>query len=342
MTGDDVARLLAAIVAALFAAALLFGAATLALRAGNRRRARRSARLDADWTPRVLAVLSGDAPPDAPSIRVAGRDRALFVDFLLRLVRRLKGPEREALVALAAPYLDDVARRAHRGGAERRALAVQRLGALGAARFAATLRAALDDPSPLVAMTAAHALARTGRAEHAPAVLDRLSRFRDWSPGYLASLLATMGAGAAPALRALLADPDRAPGDRAVAAEALRIMHDLPAAEAARAAVAAGTDSDLSAAALRLLAAVGGAADAPAVRAACRSTDPVVRSQAVAALGAIGGAPDCAALATALDDASPWVVLHAARSLRALGGEAQLAAAAARPGADLVRHAAAE
>jgi len=342
MTGDDVARLLAAIVAALFAAALLFGAATLALRAGNRRRARRWARLEADWTPRVLAVLSGDASPDAPGIRVADRDRALFVDFLLRLVRRLKGPEREALVALAAPHLDDVARRARRGAAERRALAVLQLGALGAARFAATVRAALDDPSPLVAMTAARALARTGRAEHAPAILDRLARFRDWSPAFLASLLATMGAGAAPALRALLADPGRAPGDRAVAAEALRIMHDLPAAEAARAAVAAGTDSDLSAAALRLLAAVGGAADAPAVRAACRSGDPVVRAQAVAALGAIGGAPDCATLAAALDDASPWVVLHAVRSLKALGGGARLAAAAARPGADLVRQAAAE
>lgn len=341
MTGDGVALVLAAAVAALFVLALLFGAATLALRARNERRARRWARLEAEWTPLVLAVLSGDVPAAAPGVPVARADRPLFVDFLLRLVRRLKGPERDALVALAAPYLDEVAARARRGGAERRALAVQQLGALGAGRHAATVVAALDDRSALVAMTAARVLAPTGRAEHAAAILDHLARFREWSPGFLAALLATMGAGAAPSLRALLADPARSPGERAVAAEALRIMHDLPAADAARAAVAAGGDADLSAAALRLLAAVGGAADAPAVRAACRSADPVVRAQAAAALGAIGGAADRAALAAALDDPSPWVVLHAARSLKALGGDAQLAAAG-RPGAGLARLAAAE
>jgi len=342
MSGERLAVGLAAAVVALLALALLFGAATLGLRALNERRARRSARLEADWTPHLLAVLSGDAAPVALASRVSAGDRALFVDFLLRFAQRLRGPERELLAAVAEPYLDDVERRARHGGEERRALAVQLLGALGAARHAATVRAALDDPSPLVAMTAAQSLASHGRAEHAAAILERLPRFGEWSPGFLASMLARLGAGAAPALRSLLADSVRAPGDRAVAAEALRAMHDMPAADAARAAVTTASDPDLMAAALRLLAAVGSPADAPVVRAAARSADPVVRAQACAALGAIGNADDAAALAALLDDASPWVVLHAARSLKAVGGLALLGAAAARPGADLVRQAAAE
>ncbi len=342
MSGERLALGLAAAVAALFALALLFGAATLALRAINERRMHRWARLEAEWTPHLLAVLTGDAPPASLVPRVSAGDRALFVDFLLRFAQRLRGPEREVLAAVAEPYLDDVERRARRGGEEGRALAVQLLGALGAARHAATVRAALDDPSPLVAMTAAQSLASHGRTDEAAAILERLPRFAEWSPGFLASMLARMGAGAAPALRSLLADAARAPGDRAVAAEALRIVHDMPAAGAAREAVATATDPDLMAAALRLLAAVGSPADAPAVRAAARSPDPVVRAMACAALGAIGDANDTEPLAALLDDAAPWVVLHAARSLVALGGVARLEAAAARPGADLVRQAAAE
>ena len=342
MSGERLAFALAAAVAALFALAILFAAAALARRAFNQRRERRSARLEAGWTPHLLAVLSGDAAPAAWVPQVAAGDRALFVDFLLRFAQRLRGPERAVLAAVAEPYLDDVAHRSRRGGEERRAGAVQLLGALGGARRAATVRAALDDPSPLVAMTAAQALAAQGRAEDAAAVLERLPRFREWSAGFLAAMVARMGAGAAPALRSLLADPARAPGDRAVAAEALRIMHDAPATDAASAALSAGDDADLRAAALRLLAAVGSPADAPAVRAATRSADPVVRAQACAALGALGDARDAEALAALLDDASPWVVLHAARSLKALGGGARLAAAADRSGAALARQAAAE
>ncbi len=342
MSGERLALGLAAAVVALFAVAVLFGAVTLALRTLNEGRARRWARLEADWTPHLLAVLTGDAAPASLLPQVSAGDRALFVDFLLRFAQRLRGPERETLAAVAEPYLDDIERRAHRGGEERRALAVQLLGALGGDRHAATVRAALDDPSPLVAMTAAQSLASHGRAEHAAAILERLPRFGEYSPGFLASMVARMGAGGAPALRSLLADASRAPGDRAVAAEAIRIIHDMPAADVAREAVATATDPDLLAAALRLLTAVGSPADAPAVRAAARSADPVVRAQACAALGALGNPHDAETLAALLDDASPWVVLHAARSLKAVGGLARLEAAAARPGAELARQAAAE
>jgi HEAT repeat protein len=342
MTGTALAVYLAATIAALFALALLLAAATLTLRALTERRIARVARLEADWTPHLLEVLSGDRTPPSLAARIAAGDRVQFADFLLRFVRRLKGPERDLLVALAAPFLEDVASRAHGGTAEDRALAVQMLGTLGPAQHAAAVRAALDDPSPLVAMTAARALARQGNAAHVGAILERLPRFREWSPGFLAAMLAAVGPDAAPALRVLLADAHREPGDRAVAADALRMLHDLPAADAAGDVVRVATDADLLAAALRLLGAVGGAAQAPAVRAACGRPDAVVRAQACAALGAIGGAQDRELLRAALDDASPWVVLHAARSLAKVGGAALLHAAADRPGAGLVRQVAAE
>ncbi len=342
MRGEGLALVLAVAIAGLFALALLFAAATLALRARNEFRARRWARLEAAWTPRLLELLAGDLAPAALAVEVAGRDRLRFVDFLLRFARRLRGAERETLIALAAPFLDDVAPLARRGSAETRALAVLMLGALGPERHAATVLAALNDPSPLVAMTAARTLARQGHAEHVGAILERLPRFAEWSPGFLASMLAAIGPGAAPALRALLADARRTPGDRFVAAEALRAMHDLEAADPASAVVATASDPDLLAAALRLLGAAGGAAHASTVRAACGSADPIVRAQACAALGAIGSAQDTALLRAALDDSSPWVVLHAARSLRNVGGDAVLRAVAAQPGADLVRQAAAE
>jgi HEAT repeat protein len=342
MSGDSIALLLAAVIAALFALAFVFAAATLTVRALTARRIARAARAEAAWTPLLLEVLSGDRAAGAFAPQVARRDRMLFADFMLRFARRLRGPERELLGTLAAPYVEAIAPRVRRGPAETRALSLQLIGTLGDQRYAATVVAALDDPSPLVAMTAARALAQRGHAEHVGAILDRLARFRDWSPGFLASMLAAVGPGAAPALRDILADPRREPGDRAIAAEALRILKDLPAADAAGAALGASSDADLLASALRLLATVGGVSQAPAVRSACGSADPVVRAQACAALGSIGGADDAGLLRAALDDPSPWVVLHAARSLRAVGGEALLRAAADRPGADLARQAAAE
>jgi len=342
MMGEGLAVLLAAAIAALFVLAVLFGVATLALRIRNERRASRWARLEAEWTPRLLAMLSGDLAPSAVALGVADRDRLMFVSFLLRFVRRLRGAEREMLSALAAPFLEDVAPLARRGNAEARARAVLHLGILGPVRHAATVVAALDDPSPVVAMTAARTLARQGHAEHVGAILNRLPRFSDWSPGFITSMLVAIGPGAAPALRELLADAHRAPADRAVAAEALRTLHDLPAADPAGEIVATASDPDLLAAALRLLGAAGSAKHAPAVRAACGSADATVRAQACAALGAIGNAQDAGRLAESLEDPSPWVVLHAVRSLRAIGGDAVLRAAAARSGADLVRQAAAE
>jgi len=339
---SDVATALSLVIAALVAASLLFAAFTLYLRARSTRAAARWARLEEAWTGPLLDVLAGDRPASDLPARVARRDRLRFADFLVRFARRLRGPELEQVGRIAVPYLQAVAARATAGSAEVRARSLLTLGLLQPGRFGAAITGGLDDPSPLVAMTAARVLARRDAAQHVKAILARLHRFRDWNPGFLASLIAGAGPAAAPPLRAMLADPRQPVESRIVAAEALRQLHDLTAAAPAAAIVAEGADHDLVAAALRLLAAVGSGAQAPAVREACASPDPVVRAQACAALGAVGAASDEALLGPALADPDPWVVYHAARSLKTIGGAALLEAAAGPAAGPMVRQVLAE
>ncbi len=327
----DVFSLLTAATAALLALALFFAALTLVLRARNALTARRWARREGAWTPLVLDCLAGDRTEPQVLDAVDPADYVPFADFLVRFARRLKGQELARIRALAAPVLDDVARLATRGAPELRARAVQTVGDLGSAAHIDALVAALDDPSPLVAMTAVRALAHRGRPEHIDAVAAQLPRFRAWSPGYLAATLAAFGPEAVPPLRYALADPREPVSSRIVAAEALHRLHDLASADVAARAVETETDADLVAACLRLLAAVGTAAQAPTVRRAAASPDAAVRAQACAALAALGGAADAPTLVAALNDPSPWVVLRAAQSLRTIpGADAALAAAAAR------------
>ena len=331
------AEVLSAVIAGLLALSLALAAVTLALRARNALATSRWVRLEREWTAPLLEVLAGDRQAAHLLGRVAPRDGARFADFLVRFARRLRGPERDVLGRLAAPYLDTVAARVEAGRPGDRARRVSMLGMLRPDRYGYPIAAALDDPSPLVAMTAMRALAHPGHPGQLAAVLRRLERFDAWSPAFLASMLAGAGPEAAPGLRALLADRSRPIHARIVAAEALRLLKDLAAAAPAAAIVAeeagAGDGTrggrDLVSSALRLLAAVGTGAQAPAVRAACASGSPVVRAQACAALGAVGTAGDAGVLGPALEDADPWVVLHAARSLKALGGPALLERTAA-------------
>ncbi len=305
--------------------------------------ARHRERLERAWTPPVLEVLASGHGAAAVTGAVARGDRVHFADFLLRLAQRVRGPERAQVAALAAPVLDEVLAQLRSAKPEVRARGVIMLGMLAPGRHLAAIEAALDDPEPLVAVAAARTLARPEHPGQVAAILDRLPRFADWSSGFLASMLAAAGPEAAPALRQVLANGSAAARSRVAAAEALRVLRDLPSAEPAAAVVAAGGDTDLVTSALRLLGAVGSPAQAAVVRAAAGSANPVVRAQACAALGTLGDSRDAPRLGAALDDADAWVVLHAARSLRALGTALLEREAASRPrAAETVRQVLAE
>lgn len=357
-------------IAALMLFSVAFGALAIKYRRQNDRMAARWARLEAEWEPLVVAVLDGDRTAEDMAAHVDRKDRLYFVDFLTRFAKRLRGETRDQLDALALPYLDAVGAHLTYPAPAQRARAVQALGLLGFTHFADRLVTALDDESPLVAMLAARALSRRDHPQYVGAVIDRLYRFDNWSPRFLASMLAAVGPDAVPQLRTAYADSARPPQTRAVAAEALRWLNDIPAVDIAARVLeeefererpgdapptpanreeTAGDDAlnarrDLAASSLRLLRNLGRPEHARKARDLCASPDFVVRAFALRALGRIGDASDVSRLEGALEDESVWVVLHAAHALRELGAETKLRDIAARPHprADIARQVLAE
>jgi HEAT repeat protein len=310
---------------------LIFGAAAtglalvaVALRISNDAKARRWGRLEKLWEPVSLDVVIGLAPPERLWALVSPPDRLRFVNYLLRFAKRVSGSERRIVDELAAPYLDLLLHQLARRTPERRARAVQTLSTLGSRRYTDAILAALDDPSPLVAMVAARSLARTGTPEYAAGILSRMHRFDQWRPSFLASMLATMGPAVAPALRTALADPTYAPTVRAVAADALRELNDYVSADAAAQVLEEATDRNLIAATLNLMAHVGRTEHLPAIRRHASSKEPIVRARAIAALGHVGAAEDLPFIVGAFHDDSAWVVLRAGEALIEAGATDKL------------------
>ena len=306
-------------VAALLAVALGLMLLALFLRWRNERVARLWDALEARWEPLLLDVLVGERPGEDLQAAVQAGESLRFLDFLLRFVRRVAGTEVGLLRSLARPHLDRLARAWDEGSAERRARAVQTLGLLGMDGHEAVVVDALDDPSPLVSMVAARALATQGHPAHVAQVLERLVRYRDWHPAFLAGMLAEAGAGAAPLLRAALADRTADASSRAIVARALEQLRDPEAADVAAHVLLDTTDPDLAVACLQILAEVGGTRHRGVLLSLLDAPSFAVRSHSLKALRALGDPADQVAFQRALDDPSPWVALEGARGLRALG-----------------------
>ena len=298
------------------------------LRVRNHGRLRRWERLRAAWEPLLLEVLAGGEGAEALMAQVAPRERILFVEFLFGFAKRVRGRELNTLGELARPFLPLVAARTrHRKGGSR-ARSVQILGTLGLPEYEGHVAAALDDPSPVVAMVATQSLTRTGRVDLLGPVLARLDRFRTWRRPYLSGMLARMGSGAVPFLRSTLADPGQDSSVRSVAADALLELPDPSVAETAAQVAEEVRDPGLLLACLKLLAKVGTGVHRSAVLALVESSHFAVRSYALKALGALGGPEDLPVLEAGLNDPSPWVALEAARALRAMGSTGRLEALA--------------
>lgn len=312
------------LVALMAALSVAFALNVLILRVRNERTARRWKRLEGLWEEPLLEALTD--PDTLPALQdlVEDRYRRQFVDFVLRRARRVRGRDREILEGAAQPYLGLFEPEVESGQIELRTRAVQVLGTLGLPRYEDAVLKALDDPSPLVAMVAARSLARTGTPGYAAPILERLSRFRDWNRNFLASMLASLGAGAVPSLQEAAKDPRRAPWVRAVVVDALRHLSEAESADVAAGIVASENDRELLAAALRLLAEVGRPEHVEVIRTRTSSTDFVVRAHALSALGILGGTAEVPVLAPAVEDPSPWVAIHAARGLHAAGADETL------------------
>ena len=270
------------------------------------------------WSPRIRQLLAGETSVSTLLPLVRRGDRRHLVELLTRYGERVSGIELERLQALGRLLLPSAEPGLRSRHPETRARAAQTLAILGGPSCDKRLLEALEDESPLVVMIAAKWLCTAREPHLSAAVVSHLEKFDLWSPVYLASMLATAGSHMAGHLREALVSAETPPRTRAVAADALRLLRDPNSADAAMSALGSDVDREVAAACLRLLAVLGTARHAEAVRRFATGDDFVLRALSVTALGALNnGEGDIQILDAALDDPSPWVALHAAAALRA-------------------------
>ena len=327
--GDPVLRLAVAAVLGMIALTLAFMGYALLLHVGSVRTERRRRALEARWRTDLLDAATGEvgeARADSersvdPELEVAPEDQVLFLELLTRYARALEYPERRVLEERALPYLPALHRSLEDRDAYRRAHALDLLGELGFDAAQERIVAGLADGSSLVAMVAARALARRGRAEHLPPLLAHLGSFENWSVGYLSSLLSSFGPDSAPELRWLVTDVEAPPRVRSVAAQALAAVNDLEAVDPATALLPGERDPELQADLIRLIGKLGRPDHLAHVRPLAASPAPHVRAAVVRAVSQLSDrrSSDVELVAGALDDPSPWVALQAAQGLLGLG-----------------------
>lgn len=324
MPSAEVLTMIITFTVVLLAMAVVFSLIVVYLHVRNERRARRLSEVEGRWeTPLLNSLTEGPGAFDSARLVRSG-EATHFLWFLVRFARRLRGTERAVLTQLASPYVPKIREQLRRGTPEVRARAVQILVSLGMPEHADAVIRALDDPSPLVAVTAARGLSRPEHAAHASEVLRRVDRFSGWSQRYLASMLASIGEPAVPTLRQILSDRDAPAESRAIAAEALTSLRDLASAGECVRILGEEPDRELLAAVVGLLAVVGTGEHLPAVLPLLDSPEPWVRSQALETVARLGSREDVPVLRRAVFDPSPWVALRAAYGLFEIGAVEEL------------------
>lgn len=309
---DAVLRALGTAALGLVSLASVFAVYALVRRVVTLGRERRCAGQSRAWSEWVQnTVVDGRSAPVATG---QTRHTRCYLEFLMTWAAALRGEPRRRLEALAEPSLAVL--RAEAGDPVERAWVLRARGLLGRGRWRADLLSALDDPSDLVAVSAAFALAGSPDAEAGREILARLDRFSGWDPRFWAHLLGRLGNGSVEECRRVFESPDRGAWARAVAGYALIEMHDLASADAAARVLSRAADAALSPVALRVLAAFGRPEHRPFVRPLVDSPRPELRALAVAALSAVGHAGDAAVFTACARDPSPWVALRASEALR--------------------------
>ena len=314
---EDLLLFLNLIILELLVLTFLVGLGTILLRFNHDQRMFLLKELEAQWHPILLNILADELSPSTLIEKIRQKHTLFFVDYLYRYSQRLVGLERQKILELSEPFLAQVARLAKKGNAESRSKKIQYLSSLGLKAYVDTVIKALDDSSPLVAMTAAWALARNREAEYAKAILGKLHRFKKWNPSFLSSMLATVGPSMALILRETLSDSNTEPLTRIVSADALSKLTDLRAADTAVNVLQQTQDRELIAACLRLLSTVGHSQHLAVVYTLLHSEDFFIRANAVTALGELGSEKDIPLLKQAFfEDPSSWVAIRSVQAIQ--------------------------
>lgn len=222
-------------------------------------------------------------------------------------------------------YLNDLASRkgmrarallwTHRHDVVDRLAAVTMLGHLRETAASSILRSLCDSSNTLISIAAAHALLQVD-LPFATRFVELMTARSDWAPGKLAAIVRSER----DALTAPLLDFCRT-APVPVVRPVVPYLRYLPAAKVLpvlQRLLDTPADPQTSAAALKVLGAIGGPADAaPAVKLAAHE-DWRVRVQAANVLGALGSNAHIPLLTTMLDDSHWWVRYRAARALAEL------------------------
>jgi HEAT repeat protein len=284
-----------------------------------------------DWNEQVLDVLGGDLAPRALTDQIQMRHLNSFLEVLTPYATTVEGPEKRLIQALADPFLRQVKAKLASRRPLVRAQAVQRLGLLGGPKQAVPLREMLDDPSDRVVARTFHALTRVGGAEDTERLLNCLPVLSHVDRRHISSSLVRLGEGAAPTLRATMADEKQGGFVRVCCAETLRMLSNTGAVAAAAFLLddvnfrVRCKTPEFTASLLRLLMQLGKDVHGPLIRAYCHAPDARIRLHAARALGQVGSSEDEVLLGSLVHaDPSQWVAISAARSLITLGATAPL------------------
>ncbi|MEN9543391.1 MAG: hypothetical protein RLZZ598_224, partial [Pseudomonadota bacterium] len=291
----------------------------LAMRLAALRRAREVTALAAIWQPLMARVALGEALPETlPAL--ARRHRGELMLLWIRLQDGLRGSAHAHLNRLAERLRlrDDALRglRSGRGGMGRRVLGLATLGHLRHAEDATLLDAALDDPLPLVSLSAARALLQIDGAGSAPRVLDRFLLRPDWPTPRVGTLLREAGADAvaAPLIERLLAGSAE---QQQRLLPLLRFAESPHSGSAVHRLVERSTDPQVLSIALRQL---HGSESLTRIRTLAAHPDALVRSAAAQALGNVGLREDQPLLVRLMSDRDWWVRYRAAQAQLTLPG----------------------
>ena len=305
-------------------------AAIVGLRIRSEQRDRRNAAIEARWQPRLFALIACEVAAEDLADDVPEGDLGHLLELCGRFAQRLTGADLNRIEAFAGRFAWRLARRLREDDVDGRAKSVMLLSAIGGHRYEHSLKAALDDPDPVVAMVAAQAVAKHRMVEEIPRLVERVSALGVWSPAFVAGVVAAVGSAASPSLMQLLQSDECSTTERSTAALALTELRDPRAADAAVAVLKGDeTDRELVTGCLRILEEVGQPKHLWPIRRLLDHDDFAVRARAAAALGALGTAADAETLGRLVADPSRWVALNAAVGLRRLHREDMLLVLAA-------------
>lgn len=313
---------------------------TIRLHRANQKKAQQWASMEARWQPLMMKVLSGDDWPEHIQSAIGPGEGLFFIDFLMRYAEKLQGNSKNMVAELAAPYMPRLLNNLRTGDAEQRARAIITLAALTPDQHQREIVEALNDNSPLVSMLAARSLAENHSIDHLQPILNKMERFRSWSPSFLISMLVSLAKEQPEILREALLDPHQADWVKTVLMKALTELNDWQALPLAAQCLELDVNRELQAAALQFVAKIGHEGLVEMVRKKCDHPDFVVRLHAVKALASLGSEIDRGLLLHLLrKDDSQWIAYQAAQALKATGSQEVLYAVSVseHPRAELAR-----